>query len=877
MQKEASTRVFKKVLSNGLTILVRTTHIIPKVSVQLWYNVGSKDEKSGQKGIAHLIEHMIFKGTEKLTESDINLITHKLSGYCNAFTSYDYTGYLFDFPSQQWHAALPIMADCMRNCTFKEEFLNSELKAVIQELKMYRDDYSSTLIESMISTIFNDHPYHYPIIGYKHDLWSLKREELIAFYNKHYIPNNATLVVVGDVDVDDVFASAQKEFGDIPANLDYKKEEYYYTPDIGGKSVRLYRDLQQPFATIAYVLPGSKTHNEYILDVLSYLLGLGKSSILQKKLIHELHLVTDLEAFTYDLFDYGLLFIYFQPKNVQDVDKIISVIQKEIDKLITKGISEHELQRATKQAHTRYLSILEDTQKQAYCIGQIYTATQDEQAIFKYGTQDIYQVKKEIIELIKNYLRPSLMHKGLMLPLEKHDQDISLAFQERSDIEDSRVLSRIVREAVVEEGVHVHTIEPEKPKPFDFPKANKIVLSNGLTVLYFHNPNIPKIEVALNLRAKHYYDPEDMQGLNAFMSAMLSEGTKTHDAFQLADIVESNGMSFRASAGFITMNMLSADLQKGLNLLFEILTESIFPATSIEKVRAQLLAALRNYWDTPSQFVGQLAKEYIYKNHPYSKYFLGNIESINKISQKDLVHFYEKHITPDGATIAIVGDLQDFDIPGMLEKTFGSWHGPTLEPITFPLLQPIEATEINYVINRDQVVLGYAGLSIKRLDERFDKLLLFDQVFTGGVLGSMSSRLFQLREQSGLFYTISGSLLLGVDEQPGIVFVKTSVSKDRLKEAEGAIEQEIDTACQSLLDYELDQAKNAIANSLVNYFETNSHIASTFLFLEKYQLAEDYFDTRAAQLMKVSKEEILAATKDILDTRKLIKIRIGRV
>ena len=133
-------KVRKKILKNGLTVLVLPSSNIPKVSVQLWYNVGSKDEQSGQKGIAHLIEHMIFKGTKKLSESDINLIVNKLSGYCNAFTSYDYTGYLFDFPSEHWHESLPMLADCMKNCTMKEDFLNSELKAVIQELKMYKDN-----------------------------------------------------------------------------------------------------------------------------------------------------------------------------------------------------------------------------------------------------------------------------------------------------------------------------------------------------------------------------------------------------------------------------------------------------------------------------------------------------------------------------------------------------------------------------------------------------------------------------------------------------------------------------------------------------------------------------------------------------------------
>jgi predicted Zn-dependent peptidase len=169
--KNGDKPVYKKILKNGLAVLVRPMHTIPEVSLQIWYKVGSKDEKSGERGIAHLIEHMIFKGTQgkgslPLSESDINIVVHKLSGSCNAFTSYDYTGYLFTFPTHNWKEALPIMADCMQHCAFKEDHLSSEMKAVIQELKLYRDEYADLLLNDLLAVIFPDHPYHYPIIGY---------------------------------------------------------------------------------------------------------------------------------------------------------------------------------------------------------------------------------------------------------------------------------------------------------------------------------------------------------------------------------------------------------------------------------------------------------------------------------------------------------------------------------------------------------------------------------------------------------------------------------------------------------------------------------------------------------------------------------------
>ena len=873
----AEKKVYKKVLSNGLTVLVRPNHVIPKVSTQLWYNVGSKDEKTGEKGIAHLIEHMIFKGTKKLTESDINMITHKLSGSCNAFTSYDYTGYMFDFPSHHWEQALPIMADCMRNCTFKEELLSSEMKAVIQELKMYRDNYASSLIEEMISAIFVDHPYHYPIIGFKQDLWSIKRDALVNFYKKHYVPNNAILVIVGDVEPEKVFSLAEEHFGSIEADPDYKKEEFYFSPDVISRSVSLYRDVKQPMVILSWVVPGAREKLDYTLDVLSWILGLGKSSRLYRLLVDELQLATDVEAFSYDLFDYSPFFIYFQPNRVEDVDKIIDLINREITTIVEKGLTQEELQRATKQAQAQYLALLENNQKQAYVIGQAYLATGDENFLFNYLDHSPEDVSKTINALLKNNFRQSIMHKGLVLPLAEKDKDYWKQVQEQSDKEDERILSQVKRERPVEEGSQVHEVHIAKPKDFGFPRATKFSLSNDIKVLSYHNSNIEKIELILSLPAKHYYDSEVLQGLYAFMTTMMAEGTENYTATELSDAIESRGMSLDIVPGQITMSMLSSDLELALELLFEVLTKATFEKKSIEKVRAHLVADLKNYWDNPTSFVNQLAREQVYKNHPYSKKVLGDFKSIEAINRGNLVDAYKQFVSPHKAIFSIVGDIKQYDLQKLLEKTLGTWQGPEVKPIAFPQLAPIQSQEIDYPINRDQVVLAYAGLSASRLDDNFDKLFLFDQVFTGGVLGSMSSRLFQLREQSGLFYTIGGSLLSYADEQPGMVFIRTIVSLDRLKEAEEALQETINKAPTYIDDHEFEEAKNAVANSLVDNFASNRNMAATFLFLERFNLPEDYFDHRAVQLAEVPAGQILDAARTVLDSDKLVKIKIGRI
>ena len=337
--------VMKKVLLNGMTVLVHPVNNIPKVSIQLTYHVGSKDEESKQKGLAHLIEHMIFKGTKKLSESDINAITHKLSGYANAFTSYDMTAYIYEFPSQHWHEGFTLLSDCMRNCRFDEQMLNSELKAVIQELKMYRDDYVDTAIHELFFQMFHDHPYHYPIIGFKQDLWNLNRDALVDFYHQHYVPNNAVLTVVGDVDPEEVFKEAEKTFGHIPADRNYKKRSFYHGQDLISKEFSLRRDVQQPLVMMATSLPGGRTKKQYVYDVLNWILGAGKGSRLTKKLVDDLQLVTSIETFSFTLEDATVFFIYFEPKKIEDTEKIKQIIHDEIDDLIQKIPSE-ELERA---------------------------------------------------------------------------------------------------------------------------------------------------------------------------------------------------------------------------------------------------------------------------------------------------------------------------------------------------------------------------------------------------------------------------------------------------------------------------------------------------------------------------------------------------
>jgi zinc protease len=875
-QPNSEPNVFKKVLENGMTILVRRNTTIPTVCLQLYYHVGSKDEQTDEKGLAHLLEHMVFKGTkEMLSETDIQAITQKLSGDCNAHTHYDWTSYEFELPARHWHEALPILADCMSNCTFKQDLLNAEFKAVIQELKMGRDRYSGILFRELVSAIFPDHPYHYPIIGYKQNIWEINSEKLMKFYKKHYNPNNATLVIVGDVDPIDAFAKAEKLFEQIPQDPNYKKSEFYYNKDIISHSITLYRDIKQPLTFLAFVIPGTKNNNSFALDATCNVLGGGASSRLNQKLVEETKLVNSTGSFNWQVFEHGLFIFYFEPKKIEDNEAIISLIKEEIIKLQEQGISENETKKIVNNLKYDYFKLKENNAAQANSIGQLYLATCDENAVFNYFNYDLSTLQNQIQHVVKTYFRPCLMHKGFLLPAPDNEKENLLSMQQLNDLEDENVLKTRVRNSQVEPENYAHKIKAKPYDKYNFPKPVTCTISNGIKVLSYENKNTPLISVILQLKANSEYDSKELPGISSLLGATMAKGTEKHTYKELMQDLDSHaiGLSANISSGTISLNMLSSEFEHAFEVLTEILTQPAFNELEIEKERELMLANIKSALDNPNSIARDIVIKNIYNNHPHSIDTYINEENVKKITKKDLINFYKKYITPHRATISIVGDVSQDNVRRTLEKTITKWHGPEIEDIRYPQLEKTKPEAINYPLNRDQIVLKLASLSIDRYHPDFDKLAIFNQILSG----SMDSKLFRLREKTGFFYHIQGSATSGSGKQPGMFIISTQVSKENLTAAENLIIETVGEVADTITDEEVKQAKDKIISSLIFHYATNEAIASTLLFLDYYNYPFDYYDNRVKDIEAVTITDIKDAVKRNIDNKSLLKVRVGRV
>ena len=886
-QKKQIFTVHKKKLKNGLNILVRPTHATPEVAVQLWYHVGSKDEQAKEYGMAHLIEHMIFKGTKKLSERDIDLITYKLSGSANAFTSNDYTAYVFRFPNNVWEKALMIFADCMKNARFDEQMLRSELQAVIQEMKLYKDDYQSVLLEKMMSGVFQGHPYQHPIIGYKHDLFDFKRDDLHAFYKKHYHPGNATLVVVGDVKRDDVFRAAEKFFGKIPAVSDYEKEKHFFLDDVYQSSIRLPREVETPWAFYSYSIPGFEEGMAHLFDMIEFLVGNGRSSRLYEKLVNQTKLATTVGCFTYDLFKKGLFVIYVQPKNMASLVRIEQIINQELVRISSGTIEEWEFDGMKKRAQMSCYGLLEDIELQAELIGSAYLATGDANYLDHY-LESIRKTKRtELKKEIKKHLLPAQQHKGFLLPANDEEKKIWHEFQVKSDAIDQNILEKNKRKTKVEPGKYASKVKEKKLPDFAYPKPKTFILDNGLEVIYHNNPAVPKLSVLLGLKADYLHEPEEIGGMSTFMGRLFLEGTKKRSGRELNQFLESHSMNLSTSSGLLGLEMLSCDLEKGLDVLQEVLTQPAFEVSSIEKVRQQTLVELAEYWDTPTLFVDQLARQAVYGGHPYAKSRLGYKECVKQFSKKLIFDFHDNYVSPQESVLVIVGDLNKFQLnkyrldeskfKNVVKKYFGNWKGKQIPDLLLPEILYKKPKIISYQINRDQVVLAFAAPSISRLDKNYDAMALLDVVLTGGGT-SMSSRLFQLREQTGLFYSIGGSLVHGAQKAQGMIFIKTLVSLNDVELAEKLIKKEIKKLREKGVQaYELQAATKALIVAAVGRFESSSNISQLFLFFKRCGLSFDLFDKRGAFLSILNMDTVNTVARRYCKENLLSTIRVGRI
>lgn len=342
-------------LDNGFRALLAPRRSLPVVASVVWYRVGSRDERTGETGLSHFLEHMMFKGTEKYAKGEIDLQTAKMGGSNNAFTDTDGTAYYFALASDRWETALEIEASRMRKCLLEPHEFASEKNVVLEELAMGEDDPWRPLYQAAESLLFQVHPYHHPVIGYRQDLEQLQVEGMRGYYDRNYGPNRAFLVVCGDIDVDRTTARIRELFGSLPASAEPRREVLAEPQQQGERRAVLHTPHAVARLCLAFATTRAGERDDYALDVLAHDLGIGKNSRLYKRLVLEDESVTDVSVINETRLDPGALFVLAELREGSSLHKVEAAIREEIDALVREGVAKPDLTRIRAQIRAGFL------------------------------------------------------------------------------------------------------------------------------------------------------------------------------------------------------------------------------------------------------------------------------------------------------------------------------------------------------------------------------------------------------------------------------------------------------------------------------------------------------------------------------------------
>ena len=410
----ASVKEYK--LNNGLKVLIIEKHKAPVATFEVWYRVGSRDEPAGKSGMSHLLEHMMFKGTSKYGSQIFSRIVQKNGGEDNAYTTEDYTIYFQIFTSDRIMLSFDLEADRMQNLTLGQKETLSERSVVKEERRLDEDDPQNSLFEEVVATSFKVHPYRRPVIGWMSDINSIERDDLLNYYKAYYSPDNAVIIIAGDVKAEEMMEKIKNSFGAIPSEPPKGKDSSLEPEQRGEKRVFLKREAELPHLLIAYHTPSFPYEDSYALDVLSRILSKGKSSRLYKSLVYEKKIALDVSA-DYDGFnkDPYLFFISataFPGKDIKDVEE---ALYAEIEKIKKEPPSEREVQKAKNQIESSFIMEQDSIDTEAMKYGT-FEMLGDWRLIDKYLESIRKVTPEDVVRVAKKYLNEDNRTVGILVP-----------------------------------------------------------------------------------------------------------------------------------------------------------------------------------------------------------------------------------------------------------------------------------------------------------------------------------------------------------------------------------------------------------------------------------------------------------------------------
>jgi len=851
-------------LPNGLKVYLLPVKGAPVVSTMLAYKVGSADEDIDQTGLSHYLEHLLFKGTDKLVPGDIDRMTQRNGGKNNAYTSEDMTVYHFDFAADRWKQALEVEADRMRNTRIdaKHEF-QQEKGAVISELKGGEDMPWDIEYKTILPFLFpKGSPYAHPVIGEEKHVAAATAEIIARHYNKWYHPNNASLVIAGGFDPDEAMELVKKLFGKIPkAELPERKPE----PKIEPRTKQTRHEFESKFDVARLMIGWNSCKvgdaDDYVLDVMDDLLSSGKTSRLYRRLVEGDRLANSVGSGNNSGRYPGWYSVQVEMLKGKDRIKAEKAAFEEVERLAKEPVSEVELKNVRRRILASFLFNRESVHNLADLVAR--------------------SVTYKDIDYLKNYLDKVMA----VTPAE--------------------IQATAKRMLNSNSAVVVWSVPEDDPKPAKSPPvatggmkradtppaatggipgislkdAKRTVPPNGLTLVMLENHRLPILVADVYVADVRLREPVKKSGVATLVGDMLEEGNAKMTGLQIAEAIEATGgtLAFGYSGG--SLKVLSPDTDLGLGILFESLQTPTFDIEALELKREMQLSSIADAETQPQNRARMLLQQAIYGDHPFGRSIFGKSKIVEKLTAADCKKFHAAAFAPNFTTAVIVGDFDSKEMLKKIETLTANWK-PRKETdlaVASPSVdgKPGEQIVSDPTAAQTHLYLGHLG--IKRDHPDYFTLLVLDNVLGTGP-GFTDRLSANLRDRQGLAYTVNAQICSTASDQPGTFLGYIGTHRDKYADAKDGFLREIRKIREEApSEQEVEDAKKYLLGSLPFRIATNEGIAAELLSAERYKLGFNYLENYREQLQKVTPADVLAAAKKHLDPKKLTLIAVGPI
>jgi zinc protease len=852
-------------LDNGLTLIVHEDHKAPIVAVNVWYHVGSKNEKPGRTGLAHLFEHLMFNGSEHFKDEWFRSTEKVGATDLNGTTSDDRTNYFQNVPKDALDYMLWLESDRMGHFlgVFTQEKLD-EQRGVVQNEKRQGDNQPYRVAWKLITENVwpKGHPYSWEVIGSMEDLSAATLDDAKTWFKTYYGAANATLVIAGDVKADEVLQKVKLAFGNIPAGPPLTRQSAWIAKRTGTHRQRAHDRVPAARIYKVWNIPGYGNQTATHLDVAASILGDGQNSRLYQRLVCVDKTATDVSVDAHQSEIAGLFFIVATAREDRHIPQINAAIDEELARFLNDGPRREELSRVKTQAEANFIGSLERIggfggKSDMLAMNSVYL---NDPSYYLVRQEDIQSARAyQIREAAKTWLSDG----EYQLTIEPYPQ-----FHGETNTIDRTKVS-------------VPLLQPQA----HFPAISHAKLRNGLHVVLAPRPGVPMVKMSLISPRGFTSDPVGGAGTARLTMNVLPESTRHHSAERLAARLALLGASISASASLenssVSLSALKKNLEASLSYYVAVIAEPGFADVDFQRLQAKQVADIRRETREPMSMAMRLMPYVLYgPQSAYGRPLSGNgfERDVSGLKREACVQFYHQTFTPATATLLVTGDFTREEMLTKLERSMGHWKIATphavARPATYPTYRPTLSPSITLIDKpgAGQSVIVAANLAPPRDMNSHLACELMNQVLGGAFTSRIN---MNLREEKHWTYGARSAIVSSLAVRP--FYVSTQVQTDKTVDAMHEIAKEINDLFHErpISDAEFQQFRNAQALRLSGRWETLDHVMDSLVELVTFRLPDDYFQMAAQRAASATCLEARQAAISIIQPKNLSWIIVG--